>query len=112
MCLRLAYSRSVAWGTSSADSVFLVTAQLIVSFVCAKTFVSVSCAQLSLAGFSALATLLQVLNRLRPKFDTMMRWYAGMAHQALKRKNQTTIHKFMKHKACSSAREEIASKDN
>ena len=56
--------------------------------------------------------LLQVLNRLRPKFDIMMRWYAGMAHQALKRKKQTTIHKFMKHKACSSAREEIAGKDN
>ena len=56
--------------------------------------------------------LLQVLNRLRPKFDSMMRWYAGMAHQALKRKKQTTIHKFMKHKACSSAREEIAGKDN
>ena len=56
--------------------------------------------------------LLQVLNRLRPKFDIMMRWYAGMAHQALKRKKQTTIHKFMKHKACSSACEEIAGKDN
>ena len=56
--------------------------------------------------------LLQVLNRLRPKFENMMRWYAGMANQALKRKKQTTIHKFMKNKACSSAREEIAGKDN
>ena len=53
--------------------------------------------------------LLQVLNRLRPKFENMMRWYAGMANQALKRKKQTTMHKYLKHRACSSGAETAAS---
>ncbi len=47
--------------------------------------------------------LLDVLRKLRPKFETMMRWYAGMAQQALKRKKQTTMHKYVKHRACSSS---------
>ena len=46
--------------------------------------------------------LLDVLGKLRPKFETMMRWYAGMAHQAWKRKKQMTIHTYLKKKACSS----------
>ena len=52
--------------------------------------------------------LLDVLSQLRPKFETMMRWYAGMAQQALKRKKQTTMHKYLKHRACSS----VASAEN
>ena len=46
--------------------------------------------------------LLDVLGKLRPKFEIMMRWYAGMAHQAWKRKKQMTIHTYLKKKACSS----------
>ena len=58
--------------------------------------------------------LLDVLSKLRLKFETMMRWYTGMAQQALKRKKQTTIHKYMKHRACSSnvARAENPASDN
>ena len=58
--------------------------------------------------------LLDVLSKLRPKFETMMRWYTGMAQQALNRKKQTTIHKYMKHRACSSnvARAENPASDN
>ena len=47
--------------------------------------------------------LLDVLGKLRPKFEIMMRWYAGMAHQARKRKKQITMHAYVKKKnACSS----------
>ena len=46
--------------------------------------------------------LLDVLDKLRPKFETMMRWYAGMAQQARKRKKQMTMHTYLKKKACSS----------
>ena len=57
--------------------------------------------------------LLDVLSKLRPKFETMMRWYAGMAQQAMKRKKQTTMHKYLKHRACSSvASAETAASNN
>ena len=47
--------------------------------------------------------LLDVLGKLRPKFETMMRWYSNMANQAWKRKKQATLHKYLKHKARSSS---------
>ena len=57
--------------------------------------------------------LLDVLSKLRPRFETMMRWYAGMAQQAMKRKKQTTMHNYMKHRACSSvASAESPASDN
>ena len=47
--------------------------------------------------------LLDVLGKLRPKFETMMRWYSNMANQAWKRKKQATLHKYLKNKARSSS---------
>ena len=47
--------------------------------------------------------LLDVLGKLRPKFETMMRWYSTMANQAWKRKKQATLHKYLKNKARSSS---------
>ena len=47
--------------------------------------------------------LMDVLSKLRPKFEIMMRWYSNLANQACKRKKQATIHKYLKHRACSSS---------
>ena len=47
--------------------------------------------------------LLDVLGKLRPKFETMMRWYSTMANQAWKRKKQATLHKYLKNRARSSS---------
>ena len=47
--------------------------------------------------------LLDVLDKLRPKFEAMMRWYEGMAQQARKRKKQMTMHTYLKKKGSSSS---------
>ena len=47
--------------------------------------------------------LLDVLGKLRPKFETMMRWCSNMANQAWKRKKQATLHKYLKNKARSTS---------
>ena len=47
--------------------------------------------------------LMDVLGKLRPKFETMMRWYSNIANQAWKRKKQATLHKYLKNKARSSS---------
>ena len=43
--------------------------------------------------------LLDVLRKLRPRFETTMRWYSTMANQA-KKKKQATLHKYLK-RSCS-----------
>ena len=47
--------------------------------------------------------LMDVLSKLRPKFEIMMRWYSNLANQACNRKKQATMHKYLKHRACSSS---------
>ena len=47
--------------------------------------------------------LMDVLSKLRPKFEIMMRWHSNLANQACKRKKQATMHKYLKHRACSSS---------
>ena len=44
--------------------------------------------------------LLDVLRKLRPRFEATVRWYSTMANQAQKKK-QATLHKYLK-RACSS----------
>ena len=39
--------------------------------------------------------LLDVLRKLRPRFEATTRWYSTMANQA-KKKKQTTLHKYLK----------------
>ena len=41
--------------------------------------------------------LLDVLRKLRPKFEAMLRWCATLAKQT-KKKKQTTLHKYLKKK--------------
>ena len=41
--------------------------------------------------------LLDVLRKLRPKFEATMRWYSTLANQA--KKKQTTLHRYLKKKA-------------
>ena len=56
--------------------------------------------------------LLDVLDNLRPKFETMMRWYAGMAQQARKRKKQMTMHTYLKKKGSSGSSSGAASAED
>ena len=46
--------------------------------------------------------LLDVLQKLRPKFEATMRWYSAMKNCAKKQK-QETLHKYLKKKASASS---------
>ena len=50
--------------------------------------------------------LLEVLQKLRPKFDAIIRWYSTMKNRAKKQK-QETIRKYLKNKSSSSASTDI-----
>ena len=46
-----------------------------------------------------------------PSNQTMMRWYSSMTRQALRRKKQATMHKYLKYRACSSSSSSSAAEE-
>ena len=54
--------------------------------------------------------LLDVLQKLRPKFEATMRWYSTMKNRAKKQK-QETLHKYLKKKASTSSASTVTGED-